>query len=533
MKTTSKILLLALMMGTLSNAQEMTKKEKKVLNWYNGTKYGMSTDKAYKKLLKGRKSETVVIGVIDSGVDIEHKDLKNIIWVNKGEIAGNGIDDDKNGYIDDVHGWNFLGNANGKNANDAQLEVTRTLGRLNKKFKGRELKDICGEEFVDYTKYLEVKAEVESNLTNAQQGKIGFSRYSKSLMEADKKMQDAYGKDYGKKDIKKALKDPKMARTAKAVLALKKNGKENGLDESKIEDYMHYYDSQVASYYNVSFNEDAKIIGDNRSDISDVNYGNNDVEGPDAMHGTHCAGISAALRGNGYGNDGVADNAVIMSIRTIPNGDERDKDVALAIRYAVDNGAQVVNMSYGKSYGENDEAVIDAIRYAEKKGVLLVHAAGNDAADVDVEPRYPTSQYASMSEQFSNWLDVGASTRYKKKLAASFSNYGDVMVDVFAPGLEIYSTVPQSDFKILKGTSMAAPMVTGVAALLKSYFPHFTMLEIKDIIKQSVQTFDDLETPLPGSEKNMVKFSSLSETGGIVNVYNAVKLAIEKTEAMN
>lgn len=526
MKATSKLLILALLMGTLSNAQEMTKKEKKVLNWYNGTKYGMSTDKAYKKLLKGRKSETVVIGVIDSGVDIEHKDLKNIIWVNKGEIAGNGIDDDNNGYIDDVHGWNFLGNANGENANAAQLEVTRTLGRLNKKFEGRELKDICGEEFEEYTKYLKVKEEVESNIANAKQSKAGFSRYANHLLESDKKMKAAYGEDYSKKDIKKALKDPKMAKVAKAAADLKKRG----WDEERVEEINHYYDSQLGSYYNVDFNEDATIIGDNRSDISDMKYGNNDVEGPDAMHGTHCAGISAALRGNGYGNDGVADNAVIMSIRTIPNGDERDKDVALAIRYAVDNGAQVVNMSYGKSYGENDDDVIEAIRYAEKKGVLLVHAAGNDAADVDVEPRYPTSQYASMSEQFENWLDVGASTRYKDKLAASFSNYGNVMVDVFAPGLEIYSTVPQSDFKISQGTSMAAPMVTGVAALLKSYFPHFTMVEIKDIIKESVQKFDDLETPLPGSEKNLVKFSSLSETGGVVNVYNAVKLAIEKTE---
>lgn len=529
MKATSKILLLALMMGTFANAQEMTKKEKQVLNWYNGTKYGMSTDKAYKKLLKGRKSETVVIGVIDSGVDIEHKDLKNIIWVNKDEIPGNGIDDDKNGYIDDVHGWNFLGNAKGENANAAQLEVTRTLGRLNKRFEGRELKDICGEEFEDYTTYLKVKEEVEGNLTNAKQSKAGFSGYAKSLMDADKKMKETYGETYGKKDIKKALKDPKMAKVAKAASDLKKRG----WDAERIEDINHYFDSQIASYYNVNFTEDADIIGDSRSDFSDVNYGNNDVEGPDAMHGTHCAGISAALRGNGYGNDGVADNAVIMSIRTIPNGDERDKDVALAIRYAVDNGAQVVNMSYGKSYGENDEAVMEAIRYAEAKGVLLVHAAGNDAADVDVEPRYPTSQYASMSEQFTNWLDVGASTRYKERLAASFSNYGKDMVDVFAPGLEIYSTVPQSDFKISQGTSMAAPMVTGVAALLKSYFPHFTMIEIKDIIKESVQTFGDLETPLPGSEKNMVKFSSLSETGGVVNVYNAVQLAIEKTEAKN
>lgn len=527
MKAASKLLLLALMMGTLSNAQEMTKKEKKVLNWYNGTKYGMSTDKAYKKLLKGRKSETVVIGVIDSGVDIEHKDLKDIIWVNKGEIAGNGIDDDKNGYIDDVHGWNFLGNANGSNANAAQLEVTRTLVRLNKKFEGRELKDICGEELAEYTKYLEVKQKVEGNVARAQQRKAAFSANAEFLFDADKKMKEAYGDDYGKKDIKKALKDPKMTKVAEAVQELR----ESEITQEYVTDVNHYFDSQINSYYNVNFNEDANIIGDNRSDINDTKYGNNDVEGPDAMHGTHCAGISAALRGNKYGNDGVADNAVIMSIRTIPNGDERDKDVALAIRYAVDNGAQVVNMSYGKSYGENDQIVIDAIRYAEEKGVLLVHAAGNDASDVDIEPRYPTSQFASMSEQFTNWLDVGASTRYKDRLAASFSNYGDVMVDVFAPGLEIYSTVPQSDFQISQGTSMAAPMVTGVAALLKSYFPHFTMIEIKDIIKESVQKFDDLETPLPGSKKNMVKFSSLSETGGVVNVYNAVKLAIEKTEA--
>lgn len=525
MNITAKILT-GVFLASVGNAMIAQGPAKGTLNWYNGKKYGMETEKAYKKLLKGMKSQTVIVGVIDSGVDIEHEDLKDIIWTNIDEIPNNGIDDDKNGYIDDVHGWSFLGNPNGKNANDAQLEVTRIYARLDKKFAGKEEGDISKSDEADFKRYNEVKAVVEKERQGAAMQMKQIAQMQQYVKGLDEQFTKLYGKDYSDKDLKKASKDAELAKAANAMIGFRKMG----MTPEYMEKGMHHFSSAVNFHYNKDFTEDREIIGDNPSDFTDVSYGSNDVEGPDAMHGSHCSGIIAAVRNNGIGNNGVADNVQIMSIRAVPNGDERDKDIALAIRYAVNNGAQVVNMSFGKGYSENDAEVIKAIRYAESKGVLLVHAAGNSNQDNDLGGNFPTPVYPSMknSERFTNWLEVGASTRYKKRLAASFSNYGDQMVDVFAPGLEIYSTVPQSEYLSTQGTSMAAPMVAGVAALLKSYFPSLTMVEIKEIIKASVKDVSEMETPLPGNPSKNVTFGSLSRTGGIVNVYNAVKLAKEK-----
>jgi subtilisin family serine protease len=554
MKLTTKVLVFSLLMGSSasfaqSHGGEDVKKD--VLNWYNNSKTGMSTDKAYADLLKGKTSKTVVVGVIDSGVDIEHEDLKGRIWTNKDEIPNNGIDDDKNGYIDDVHGWNFLGNPDGRNANDAQLEVTRIVARLGKKFEGKSASDISAADKKDFETYTKAKKEVDASYGKAKANVERMDMLLSAYDKADDAMKAKYGDSYSKKDVEKEIASGSIA--TKEMMGYKLLLEGESVKES-IQGGRDYYSNQKKAYYNVNFTEDRDIIGDKPSDFSDKYYGNSDVEGPDAGHGTHCAGIIGAVRGNGIGNDGVADNVEIMSIRTVPNGDERDKDVALAIRYAVDNGAQVVNMSFGKDWAENSPEVIKAIRHAEKNGVLLVHAAGNDGKDVDVEPKFPTSMYPSMTKRFTNWLDIGAATRFEKpqykKLkrdkwfkiwkkrkkvkkyngrAASFSNYGDIKVDVFAPGKEIYSTVPQSDYATFQGTSMAAPMVAGVAALLKSYFPSLSMFEIRDIILKSANK-DDFKVVKPGTKDEMVKFSSLSREGGFVDVYRAVKMAMDRTK---
>lgn len=525
MKINKLFVLIALVMTFASNAQEDV--NKKILNWYNGKKYGMSTDFAYKKVLSNKKSTTVVVAVIDSGVDIEHEDLKDIIWVNKGEIAGNGIDDDKNGYVDDIHGWNFLGNADGENINDVQLEMTRLYAKYEGEFEGKSYADLNDDQKKEYDLYKEVREKVEAERKDAEKQLEEMQKLYDMFSEADTRLKKHFGGDYTAKDLKKLKKDPELGDDATKMKRLFSFG----LDLEGLKSYVDHYQSSLDYHYNSDLNA-RKIVGDNPDDFSDTNYGNSDVEGPDAMHGTHCSGIIAAVRGNGIGNDGVADNVLIMPIRAVPNGDERDKDIALAIRYAVDNGAQVVNMSYGKGYSPHQEEVIAAIRYAEEKGVLLVHAAGNDGKDIDNQEEnanFPSPQYPSMSSKFTNWIEVGASTRYKKKLAASFSNYGEKMVDVYAPGLEIYSTVPQSEYEISQGTSMAAPMVTGMAALLKSYYPSLTMFQIKDIIFKSVNDVSERTTPIPGGNSE-VQFGSLCETGGIVNVYNAVLLAEEMTK---
>jgi subtilisin family serine protease len=495
--------------------------DKKVLNWYNGSKFGMSTDLAYEKLLANKTSTTVVVAVIDSGVDIEHEDLVGKIWINTDEIPDNNLDDDKNGYIDDIHGWNFLGNPDGENLVHEQLEMTRLYAQYEKRFAGKSYADLSDDEKKDYDEYKTIREIVENERKASQESIDQIQGILDQVTEADTKLKKRLGENYTAKDLSSIKKDDELygdADLMKRILSL-------GLTVKMLEEYVASLNSSLEYHYNIEYDA-RKIVGDDPNDFNDRSYGNNDVEGPDAMHGTHCSGIIAANRGNGIGNDGVADNVLIMSIRTVPDGDERDKDVALAIRYAVDNGAQVVNMSFGKGYSPYKDEVIAAIRYAEEKGVLLVHAAGNDGKDIGEEDNFPTPQYPNMSDRFTNWIEVGASTRYKKALAADFSNWSNTMVDIYAPGLEIYSTVPQSEYEESQGTSMAAPMVTGVAALLKSYFPNLTMFQIKDIILQSGQDVSTRVTPIPG-EGYDVEFSSLCITGKIANVYNAVKMAEE------
>jgi subtilisin family serine protease len=328
--------------------------------------------------------------------------------------------------------------------------------------------------------------------------------------------------DYTLKDLDKWKPESEDQQQIKQVARMILTGE---LSIEVINDQLKQINQMLDYNLNVSF-MDREIVGDDPDDFSDRNYGNPDVEGPDALHGTHVGGIIGAVRGNGKGGDGVAENVQLMSLRAVPGGDEYDKDIALAIRYAVDNGAQVINMSFGKAYSPHQKEVYEAFAYADSKGVLLVHAAGNDGADVDVAPNYPTSMYSFQTEPFKHFLTIGASTRYGKGgLAADFSNFGQTKVDVFAPGFEIYNTVPQSAYQKLQGTSMAAPMVSGVAALLKSYFPTLTMKQIKDVMLQSSVSYKGKKHRKPGSGE-MIDFGTLSASGGIINVSQAVKRCI-------
>lgn len=502
---------------------------KEILNWYNGKGPGMETEKAY-KMLKKKKSSTVLVAVIDSGIDIEHKDLQGKIWTNADEIPNNKIDDDKNGYVDDIHGWNFLGNANGENLDAANLEKTRILKKLSKKFEGIDPATLSSSEKEEYDLYAKVKGEVESELEEYNGILAQMDMIDMMIDQVPVMVGNTIGKsDYTLADLKKwNPTDEQMKQLKQFAIAI-----ESGeVTHEVIQEQKKQLEDMVNYNLNVEY-DDRTLIGDNPDDFSDKNYGNNDVEGPDALHGTHVGGIIGAVRGNNLGGDGVAENVQLMSLRAVPNGDEQDKDIALAIRYAVDNGAQVINMSFGKGYSPHQKEVYEAFKYADSKGVLLVHAAGNDNANVDTDPNYPTSMYSFQTTPHQHFLTIGASTRVpKEQLAASFSNYGQTKVDVFAPGFEIYNAVPQSEYKKLQGTSMAAPMVAGVAAMLKSYFPSLTMKEIKDIMLKSATSYKGTKQVKPGSDE-MVDFGTLSVTGSVINVKNAVKmcLALEKAKA--
>ena len=496
---------------------------KDILNWYNGKGPGMETEKAYKMLNK-RKSSTVIVAVIDSGIDIEHEDLKGKIWTNSDEIPGNKIDDDKNGYVDDVHGWNFLGNAKGENLNEACLEKTRMLRTLSKKFEGIDPANLSDEEKEDYALFEKLKAEVEEEKAMYESYLGQMDMVTMMMDQVPMIVGNAIGKtDYTIKDLQKWKPEDDQMKQLKDFALAMKTGE---LTKEVIEEQKVSIDQMVNFNLNLEY-DDRSLIGDNPDDFNDKNYGNADVEGPDALHGTHVGGIIGAVRGNGLGGDGVAENVLLMAVRAVPAGDESDKDIALAVRYAVDNGAQVINMSFGKGYSPHQKEVYEAFKYADSKGVLLVHAAGNDNADVDANPNFPTSLYSFQNKPLDHFLTIGASTKVsKKQLAASFSNYGQTKVDVFAPGYEIYNSVPQSAYKKLQGTSMAAPMVAGVAAMLKSYFTTLSMKEIKDVMLKSAKSYKGTQQFKPGSEE-LVDFSSLSTTGAVVNVKNAVKMCME------
>ena len=512
--------------------------EKAPENWFNldpeeNKVFGVSTEKAYKELLVGKKSKTVIVGVIDSGVDYEHEDLKDVMWINEDEIAGNGIDDDKNGYIDDIHGWNFIGGKNGENVDKETLELTRAFASYKKRFDGKDESTINGKEKKDYKLYLELKEKFNGKVaeTKDQLGQIAFFKTMiETLLKEAKKQLATETIDYAALE-KFDPQDNKLKQTTAIFKnALKSNGgtlndmmNEIMDGEKRIQDMLEYN-------MNTEF-DPRKIVGDNYEDASEKNYGNKDCRGPNSLHGTHVAGIIAANRNNNVGIKGVADNVKIMAIRAVPDGDERDKDVANAIYYAVDNGAEIINMSFGKSVSYNKKAVDKAVKYAESKGVLLVHAAGNDALDIDKIIHYPCKKYEGSRKQASNWLDVGAlSWRSEKNSPAPFSNFGKKTVDVFAPGVDIYSTKNGGGYINESGTSMACPVTAGVAALLKSYFPELSAKEIKEIIKESSRKdLKDKKVILPGS-KDEIAFADLSKTGGVVNAYNAVLLAMKKAK---
>lgn len=489
--------------------------------------FGISTEKAYNKLLKNKPSTTVIVAVLDGGVQADHEDLKSVMWVNKDEIPGNGIDDDGNGYIDDIHGWNYLGNADGENVRYDNLEVTRLLRDLQPKYisvlPSTPLSESGKREFQEYQKMV---TDYMNRLQRAQMGELNY----RSLKEKLDSIVVSIGDKNPSKDAinQYKTKDRDEARAIRII----KDAMNDGTDfEAFYKDFMEgfdYYTNQVKYHLNMAY-DSRSIVGDDYEDYSDHNYGNPDVEGPDAGHGTHVAGIIGAVRDNGLGLQGVANNVQIMGVRMVPDGDERDKDIANAIRYATDNGAKVINMSFGKGYVKNKQIVDEAVKYAMDKDVLLVHAAGNDGANIDNVPNFPNRRYVDSlginQGEGEAWLEVGATSWEKNNLIASFSNYGKRSVDVFAPGVDIYSSMPGSLYKEQSGTSMASPVVAGLAALIRSYFPKFSAIEVKDIIMQSVVITEDKVRINERGANRRVLLSDISISGGVVNAYNAIELA--------
>lgn len=535
------LFVLSLGFQAFSQSKEIDKAELEKRNWFHSDFsktgiYGVGTDSAL-EFLKSKKMKptTIVVGVLDSGIQIDHEDLKNEIWVNAKEVAGNGRDDDNNGYIDDTHGWDFCTDAEGNAYNEDSYEATRVVVLYEDVFesdnKAKNVENMRKMPY-EYQMYLRAKKVWADKYYTALAQEDGGNSEAKQIMDFLTSLED-YAKDtkLTKENIEKLPKNTPADEENKMKLTflIESNEEFKGLTMAEIikeaKEEFGDVDKRVNKDLLYAYNKDYNPA---KGKLDVKGYGSNEVEGPDAFHGTHVSGLIGATRDNGIGIDGVAGGVVkLMSVRMVADGDERDEDVANAIYYAVNNGAKILNMSFGKSFSPNREMVKEAIKYADSKGVLMFHAAGNDNKDLDWNYNYPTNFEDDEMVPFTkNWITVGASTRYPDRLKASFSNFGTMKVDLFAPGAEMYSTIQGNSYRYANGTSMASPVAAGCAALLWSYFPELSSEEIKEILFETVNVSDEIMKV--GSQQDPRKFSDISVTGGVIDVNKAVRLAYDR-----
>lgn len=514
-------------------------KDKDLMTWYHKdfaatNIYGINTQNAYKYLeSKGLKPKTVIVGVLDSGVEVDHPGIAKNMWKNPNEVPNNGKDDDGNGYVDDVYGWNFIGGKNGDVDVD-NLEVTRVVKKYQSVFEGNNSaankanQAKMPEEFAMYMKAKETftKKSIEA--------KQNYQFYTKLSSLSPVMVKVLNGKTLTPDNLKTLSANSQEEQMALQILAqLATDPMATGKTPAEVKKYfdaqmkeaLDYYTPQATKQYDLNYDTRAAIVGDNYDDYSQKNYGNNHYEGPDAKHGTHVAGIIAGLPQGKEIQYGVAYKvAKIMTVRAVPDGDERDKDVANAIRYAVDNGAKILNMSFGKPVSPGKNVVWDAFKYAQEKGVLLVKAAGNDNEDLGENTYYPTNfKNATDAAPFvNNVIVVGASTNDNEFLRADFSNYNQKLVNVFAPGEKIYSTVPDGKYEYLQGTSMASPVVAGAAAVLLAYMPNLTPAQI---IESLVKTANKSEVNAMIKSNKNNRFDMISQAGGVIDLRKAAEYA--------
>lgn len=430
--------------------------------------------KTYTEFGEPSEENKVIVAVIDSGVDINHINLRHAIWNNKREIPDNGIDDDENGYVDDINGWNFLGEQNFD-----QSELTRKILSMKNSL------DIDSQELQKLSEKLQ---------------------YKRTLLI--KELED-YQKDLYIYQV--SLAQQELSSVSIFTTALKKLQAKYGSVE-KLEALISRNINRLSIVFNLHYSPQ-KIIENN--DVSELEEHN---------HGTHISGVIAAIDHNENAPISIApNNSIIMPIKAIPvEGEERDEIIAKAIHYAVDNGAKIINLSFKKYTTTHPELLLNAIDYAEKSNVLIVNSAGNRGINIDHTKHYPHGVNPKIDQVRENWITVAASSSHiGKNTVARFSNIGRKQVDLFAPGVDIYSLAPNDNFAILSGTSMAAPLVTGAAVLLLSYKPSLSAAQLKQIITKSVRKIPNHYIRKHNSRRNVL-FTRLSSSGGVLDIHQAV-----------
>lgn len=513
------------------------------LNWHwkdltADSVHGISLQQAYKALATlPNKPAQVIVAVLDGGIDTNHIALKNLFWVNKKEIPNNKIDDDRNGYVDDINGWNFLGGKDGRNLDKASDEKSRIYHKYKSLYEGKvvdtnSLNKIQKKQYLTWSKTAQEVEFSENDADNLSYIKMATNAIKKLGATIIKELNDS---NFTAEQLEpfqpigRVTLDAKMAYLRTVVIL--------GVDkEAPYKEVIQDLDEYIAGKEKAAISKiqapapvREEIIKDNYFSFSDKYYGNNDITGPNAKHGTHVAGLVASIPDSNWLVQPYYPAIKIMGLRIVPDGDEYDKDVALGIRYAVDNGAKIINMSFGKSYSPEQAWVDSAIRYAAQKDVLIIHSAGNEYYDLNQKEVFPTPYSSIFNDTAKNMLTIGATSdpNISGSLLTDFSNYGSKIVDVLAPGDKIYSTIPGvNNYGYLRGTSMASPIVSHIAAMIRSYFPTLTAIQVKEILLQSARnTADDtIAYEVPQHEESKT-LNEMSKIGGIVNAANALELA--------
>ncbi|GAA0713611.1 S8 family peptidase [Aquimarina litoralis] len=494
---------------------------------------GISLHKAYNELLQNKKSEEVIVAVIDTEMDIQHEDLKNKIWKNKDEIPNNDIDDDQNGYVDDIQGWNFITNKKGDSELFVNYEYTRILKKYNNSFFSKIYSEIPNDQKDIYKLYLKAYKKYQ------EQMKYAFERKT----YIDKHIEDYdYVRDVFKMEFPRGKQEKSKVDSLKNIFKSddsKKRGFEYldrlikyDITKEWIDQYARKAYERLEKLLNLEYN-DRKLVGDDLENLADIVYGSPIVnKNIDFLeHATLMAGVIAATRDNNIGIDGIVENVKIMPLSISSMGDEQDKDMALAIRYAADNGAKIINISTGKEFSLHPQWILDAIKWAEQKDVLIVNSSGNNALNLD-DPYiddYPDDVDLNKQEVTDNFIKVGGTSySFDKNLAYKYSDYGRSNVDIMAPAVKIYTTTSsqQGNYRFSSGTSDACAITSGVAALIRSYYPDLKASEVKEIILRSGTTVNkDVEIEKSKNNTITIPFSELSKTGKIVNAYSALKMA--------
>jgi len=528
--------------GFLVKSANLTHRELK--NWYRydieiDTIPGISLERAFNEILKNKEGEEIVVAIIDGKVDIEHSQIKSNLWKNDKDHHNNGIDDDKNGYIDDKNGWNFLGGVKNRNSIYVNYEVIRIIRYYKNQFDGFTIHEIDTAQIEKFKLYQNAIKNVDSLVKRAN---LTIS-LGEPLIENYRDALDSLAPYIEESDITLEKLDSILEKHSnlKVYIELASRVKKFNLTLDGLKDDVLRAENTIEIYLNPDF-DGRRVTNDNPYDINDIGYGNNDIysDHEQLYHGTLVAGMLLTNGDKEIGLQGGNQNIKIMPLCISSNGDEHDKDIALAIRYAVDNGAKIINMSISKEWTLFPNWVDDAIKYAEKKDVLIITSAGNNNFNLNFDsypnyPNYPNDTDSNGNEFASNFIKVGGSDYYlNENIKYSSTNYGDFNVDLFAPGDHIFTTSPREDdgFETTNGTSFSAPLVAGIAALIWSHYPNLTAKDVKQIIMESGVEYDIMvNVPTPEDPDRQLPFNQLSKSGKIVNAYNALLMAADIAKA--